>query len=216
MPLITETILTPGLLATVVTSLEMMARPAARPLHGADDDARTTGDIFVRLQRPDLDRYRDLYRRIGTEWLWSWRLAMADAQLAAIIHDPAVEVWTLHRAGVDEGLLELDFRRPCECELKLFGVSPALVGTRAGRWLMSRGIDTVWQRPIRRFWVHTCTFDHPRALAFYQRSGFTPFRRHVEIEYVARLCGLWPRPAARTGDQGSIWAVAARRPRLHM
>jgi hypothetical protein len=54
-----------------------------------------------------------------------------------------------------------------------------------------------WAEPIRRFWLHTCTFDHPSALAFYQRSGFTPFRRQVEITDDPRLDGICPRGAAR-------------------
>ena len=190
MPLIAETTVGTGYLATVVTSLEMKAPTAKR----AKSD--NPGHTLEQLVRPDLDRYRDLYRRIGTEWLWSWRLAMSPDQLAAIIHDLAVEVHVLRRAEADEGLLELDFRQPGECELKLFGVTPALVGSGAGRWLMSQGLDIAWRRPIRRFWVHTCTMDHPRALNFYLKSGFTPFRRHVEIEDDPRLSGLLPRSAA--------------------
>ena len=41
---------------------------------------------------------------------------------------------------------------------------------------MNRALELAWSRPISRVWVHTCTFDHPSALAFYQRSGFLPFR----------------------------------------
>ncbi len=98
--------------------------------------------------------------------------------------------------GIDEGLLELDFRHPGVCELSFFGVTPGLVGIGAGRWLMNRALELVWSRPIRRFWVHTCTHDHPAALAFYMRSGFRPFRRHIHIEDDPRLAGVLPRTAA--------------------
>jgi hypothetical protein len=37
--------------------------------------------------------------------------------------------------------------------------------------------------------VHTCTLDHPGAPAFYMRSGFTPFRRQVEVADDPRLVG---------------------------
>jgi hypothetical protein len=37
--------------------------------------------------------------------------------------------------------------------------------------------------------VHTCTLDHPGAPAFYVRSGFTPFRRQVEVADDPRLVG---------------------------
>ena len=48
-----------------------------------------------------------------------------------------------------------------------------------------------------RVWLHTCTFDHPAALAFYQRSGFRPFRRQVEVVNDPRLDGTVPRDVAR-------------------
>ena len=189
MRLISEMPVPDGLLASIVTSLEMTKPHAAT--------AVDRGEFGIELLPcPDLDRYRDLYRRIGSHWLWSWRLAMSAADLAAIVHDGLVEIRMLRRGGLDEGLLELDFRREGECELKLFGVTPDLVGTGAGRWLMNRALEIVWQRPVGRFWVHTCSMDHPRALEFYMRSGFTPFRRHVEIEIDPRLTGLLPQTAA--------------------
>jgi hypothetical protein len=40
-------------------------------------------------------------------------------------------------------------------------------------------------------------FDHPAALAFYQRSGFRPFRRQIEVADDPRLDGTMPRDAAR-------------------
>jgi hypothetical protein len=44
--------------------------------------------------------------------------------------------------------------------------------------------------------VHTCTLDHPAALAFYQRSGFVAYRRQVEIDDDPRLDGTLPADAA--------------------
>ena len=142
-----------------------------------------------RVERPDLDWFRDLYRRVGEEWLWFSRLRMSDAELAAIIHAPRVEVYALAHDGRDEGLLELDFREPGQCELVFFGVTANLIGSGAGRFLMNRALERAWSQPISRLWVHTCTLDHPNALAFYQRSGFRPFRRQVEVADDPRLDG---------------------------
>ena len=122
---------------------------------------------------------------------------MSDAELAAIVQSPSVEVYALAHEGRDEGLLELDFREPGHCEIVSFGVTEELVGTGAGRWLMNRALELSWSRPIARVWVHTCTFDHPTALAFYRRSGFRPFRRQVEIADDPRLDGTAPRDVAR-------------------
>ncbi len=179
-----------GKIAAVVTHLEMTARPA---LH-TDPPGPWT---LRRVDTPNLDWFRDLYRCVGEEWLWFSRLQMSDAELAATIHSPLVEVYALVQGGRDEGLLELDFRQPGQCELAFFGVTAKLIGSGAGCWLMNRALELAWSRPVGRVWVHTCTLDHPSALAFYQRAGFRPFRRQVEIADDPRLDGTVPRSAAR-------------------
>ena len=62
---------------------------------------------------------------------------------------------------------------------------------------MNRGQEIAWSHPIKRLWLHTCTFDHPAALAFYQRSGFRPFRRQIEVVNDPRLDGTVARDVAR-------------------
>lgn len=179
----------PGKIAAVVTHLEMFAPPTCR-----DDPP---GAWALRnVDAPELDWYRDLFRRVGEEWLWFSRARMNDAELAAIIRTPGIEVYALVADGHDEGLLELDFREPGQCELVYFGVTASLIGTGAARFLMNRALEIAWSRDLRRVWVHTCTFDHPSAVAFYQRSGFRAFRRQVEIADDPRLDGTASRDAA--------------------
>ncbi len=179
-----------GKLAALVTFLAMHAPPPPRPVPPHPD-------LALRLvPRAELDWYRDLYRRVGSEWLWFSRLLMDDDELAAILHDPAVELWVLEQAGEGVGILELDRRQTGEVELSFFGVVPSLVGGGAGRLLMAHGIERAFATPIRRFWVHTCSLDHPAALGFYVRSGFTPYGRAVEIADDPRLLGVLPRSAA--------------------
>ena len=148
------------------------------------------------MERPDLDWYRTLFRRIGTDWLWFGRLVMPDDEVRAIIGHAGVEVYALTRDGRDEGLVELDRREAPNIELAYFGVTPELTGQGAGRWLMQRALELAWRRRPRRLWVHTCTLDHPAALAFYIRSGFHPYRRAVEVADDPRLLGLAPRDSA--------------------
>jgi GNAT superfamily N-acetyltransferase len=179
-----------GKIAAVVTHLEMLQRPALPP----DPDGAWT---LRHVHAPDLAWYRDLYRRVGEDWLWSSRLCMSDAELATIIHAPEVEVYALEHDGRDEGLLELDFREPGQCELVFFGVTAELIGSGVGRFLMNRVLERAWSQSISRLWVHTCSFDHPNALAFYQRAGFRPFRLQVEISDDPRLEGTLPCDVAR-------------------
>lgn len=180
-----------GKVAFVVTHLEMRARPAPRPTM-----ARPGCDLR-RVIAPDLGWYRDLFRRIGADWLWFGRLRMADAMLADTLASADVHVYALFDGAQAEGLVELDFRRPGACELSYFGVTSKMIGSGAGRAMMSFAIAQAWERPISRFWVHTCTGDHPGALDFYVRSGFTPYLRTIEIADDPRLLGLLPEHVGR-------------------
>jgi GNAT superfamily N-acetyltransferase len=179
-----------GKIAAVVTHLEMTELPAIP----SDPKGAWT---LRRVETPALEWFRDLYRRVGEEWLWFSRTRMSDDELAAIIQAPLVEVYALVHEGRDEGLLELDFREAGQCELSFFGVTAKMIGSGAGRWLMNRALELSWSRPIARVWVHTCTLDHPSAVAFYQRSGFRAFRRQIEIADDPRLDGTASRAAAK-------------------
>ena len=179
-----------GKIAAVVTHLEMTARPGPRPDPPGAWSLR-------KVERPGTDWFRELYLRIGAEWMWYGRIRMSDADLAAKIQSPRVAEYALVHDGRDEGLLELDFREAGACEIGMFGVTANLVGTGAGRWLMNRALELAWTRDVSRVWLHTCSFDHPAALGFYQRSGFRPFRRQIEVEDDPRLDGTAPRDVAR-------------------
>ena len=188
--------LPPGKLATIVTSLEM-------PLPAISDEA-VAGDILAPAditlsgrQKPSGSDYRAIYRKVGADWLWFSRLRMSDAELTSHIHNDAVEVYFVLDGGEAEGLLELDFRESGDCELAFFGVSEKLIGRGIGTWLMGRAKELASQPGVGRFWVHTCTLDHPAALAFYRKSGFAPFKQQIEIIDDPRLDGTLPTDAAQ-------------------
>jgi GNAT superfamily N-acetyltransferase len=180
--------LPPGKIAAVVTFLEMRERPL-RPVTPAGPFGLTPiGD--------DTDRYRALFRRVGAPWLWFSRLVMPEPELRAILDDPAVEPLALRAGDADIGLLELDFRHAGACEIAFLGIAPEAIGTGAGRFLIETAIERAWARPIARLWVHTCSLDHPRAVAFYRGAGFRPYKRAIEVADDPRLTGDLPRDAA--------------------
>jgi len=180
-----------GHVATIVTSLQMMAPPlASAPVRSA-----------LRLERwaapVDRERYRALFRQIGAPWLWRGRLVMNDADLAVILDSQTTEVHiAARRDGVAVGLLELDFAEPGEVEIAYFGLVPGMTGHGHGGWLMAYAMRLGWRAGITRMWVHTCDLDHPGALGFYQRQGFAAFARGVEIYEDPRTAGLYPADAA--------------------
>ncbi|GGO52902.1 Acetyltransferase (GNAT) domain-containing protein [Roseovarius pacificus] len=178
-----------GHTASVVTHLEMSGQAAQRP------EADLPLDL-VRVTAPDPDWYLDLFRKVGAPWLWFGRLVMDRGELRAILSDERVHVYVVRDGTEEVGLLELDFRQHDDCELAYFGLVPQAVGGGAGRWLMNRAIRLAWAEGIARFHVHTCTLDHPAALEFYRRSGFTPYAREIEIAPDPRLSGLLPEDTA--------------------
>ena len=184
------TIVPPGMIATVVTSLEMRERPRPRMLPSSPFR-------LVRWKEPSPDRYRALFRRVGAPWMWFSRLVMTDDELTVLIHDAAVEIYAVEdRRGIEIGLLELDFRAPGEAEIAFLGFVPELAGKGHGDWLMTQTLTMGWRKDVARMWVHTCTLDHPRALDFYRRQGFVPFARAIETFADPRLIGILPRDAA--------------------
>jgi GNAT superfamily N-acetyltransferase len=179
-----------GQLATVVTTLEMTARPLPAPLPSSPLR-------LVPWQNVSPERYRTLFRRIGEPWLWFSRLTLSDAELSAILDDTAVPLWAVcNPAGIEIGMLELDFRQPETCEIAFLGLAPEYAGHGHGRWLMAHALSLAWTKGISRVWLHSCTFDHPTALRFYQRAGFIPFETAVEVFPDPRLSGLLPLTAA--------------------
>lgn len=181
----------PGRVATIVTHLAMTSPPAAIAPRSRDGWALR----HERALAPGA--YRSLFRRIGEPWLWFSRLRLSDGQLAALLADPASVLWVLESEGEDAGLVELSFREPGSCEIVFFGVIPDLIGSGVGRFMMSHAMAEAWTaRKVRRVTVHTCTLDHPGALAFYLRSGFRPVRQQVEIAPDPRLAGTLAPAAA--------------------
>ena len=179
----TYTSLPDGELAAVVTYLEMH-RPPEQPVPPSPLSLN-------RIEIPQPEAYRTLFRLVGAPWLWFSRLIMDDAHLAGIIQHPKVELYSVtDEAGADVGMLELDFREPGECELAFIGLVPELSGKGHGKWLLGEAVRLAWREGVDRVHVHTCSLDHPAALSAYRRAGFTPYKRAVERFRDPRLLGI--------------------------
>lgn len=122
---------------------------------------------------------------------------MDDAALTATIHDARIAVHAVtDPAGVEVGMVELDFRRERACAIAYFGLVPELAGQGHGRWLMAETLVRAWTKDVERVRVDTCTLDHPSALSFYRAQGFTAVARTLETFPDPRRRGLLPLDAA--------------------
>ncbi len=141
-------------------------------------------------ERPTLSYYRYLYNTVGADWHWYERRLLSDEALAEIILDDRVLVFVLYVRGVPAGYVELDRRIEGEVEIALFGLVPEYIGRGLGPRLLSWALGKTWScyRP-RRLWLHTCSLDHPKALAVYRRAGFEVYDRE-EVQVDAERIGL--------------------------
>lgn len=174
--------LPPGEQGTIVTYLEMIRPPKLRPLPGSPLR-------LVRWHAIDPAKYRLLFRRVGGSWLWYSRLVMDDEGLFANVAEVHA---VLDPAGIEVGMLELDFREAGQCLIRFLGLIPELAGKGHGKWLFAQLLALAWRGGVRRVHVNTCTLDHPAALPSYLRAGFKAYKRAFESFPDPRLIGLLP------------------------
>ena len=166
-----------------VTWLEMSARPgfdwpsAPAHLQGA----------LLRAEDPPVWYFRALYDAVGRDYAWTDLHRREDPEIAQWLAHDAVDLWSLVDRGVPVGFFLLDARDEGACDLAYFGLTPQAVGKGYGSYMLRTAILTAWQRPgTRVLGVNTCTLDHPRALANYQKYGFVPVRQEARSRVLTR------------------------------
>ena len=177
--------LPPGKIANVVTFFELTEPPTAAPI--------VRPGLTVRhIRAPATAWYRALYRRIGENWLWFSRADMSNAELTAIILRSTTAVLALEEAGAAIGLAEIDLSGAGNAEIVTFGVVPEATGRGVARVLMGHTLDFAFANGAGRVWLHTCTFDHPAAVRFYNGCGFRAYKFAIEVSDDPRATGALP------------------------
>ena len=148
---------------------------------------------LMRAETCTVSFYRYLYQTVGTPWVWFERCLWSDDALAAELAKPTTEIFVLYAGGAPAGFFELDTAEERQTKLCYFGLAPEFIGRRLGPFLLNAAIERAWSRPLERFWVHTCTFDHQRALPLYQRAGFVVYARRSVSFDDPRERGILPR-----------------------
>src|ERR1700726_2546462 len=140
------------------------------------------GLAVVHATRPSLAYYRFLYDAVGRDYDWTSRKKLSDPELAALLPDPRLEVHVLMADGLPAGFAELDRRIEGEIELVQFGLVPEFIGQGLGRYFLQWAIDRAWSYGPRRFWLHTCSLDHPAALPNYKKAGFEVYKEEMTAQ----------------------------------
>ncbi len=179
-------------LEVTITWLEMSTRPQKPPVPPPVLEQPLS---LLRLEMPTVSYWRYLYAAVGEPWFWWEKRLLSDDQLAAIIHDPLVEIYVLSVGNTPAGFIQLDRRpAPLAVEVDYFGLVPEYIGRGLGAYLLDWGVRVGWDREPqpKKLTVNTCTLDHPSALPTYQRVGFTPVRQETVTAADPRRLGHLP------------------------
>lgn len=167
---------TPRTLSATVTYLAMESPP-----HLPAPPSPLIKSAILRAENPSVHFYRYLYDVIGRRYYWIERRLWSDARLQAHLDHEKVVLYVLYLAGVPGGMVELDYREPGLCQICYFGLTPEFTGRRIGPWFLHQIVETAWIEPVKRITLNTCTLDHKKALAIYQRAGFVPYARSDRV-----------------------------------
>jgi GNAT superfamily N-acetyltransferase len=134
--------------------------------------ALPTKYIIEQWAKPEADKYLSLYKRVGEPWGWTGRLMLSIEVLQEILDSPLNEVWLFKYEGTVLGFFEIDRSVYGKAEIVYFGLLPEMVGKGHGKPFLDAAIATAAGSDGDKVWLHTCEYDHPKALGIYLKAGF--------------------------------------------
>lgn len=115
---------------------------------------------------------RFLYSLVGGSWQWTDQLQWSDEQWRDYAEADNLRTWVAYEGGSPAGYFELQRQQGNAVEIRYFGLAPPFIGRGFGGHLLTCALREAWQwNQPDRVWVHTCSRDHPSALANYQARG---------------------------------------------
>lgn len=146
---------------------------------------------IVRAEIPSPALNRFLYTSIGGDWHWLDRLPWTWQRWMQWLDRPELQTWVMYVSGTPAGYVELE-KQGDDVEIAYFGVAREFIGRKLGGHLLSVGIERAFAMGAKRVWVHTCSLDHPMALANYRARGMTCYREEGTEKEVVETPGPWP------------------------
>ena len=169
-------------LSYTVTFLEMARRP------DYDWPHLPAGSTAALLKSEDAPVwwFLALYDAVGRDYAWEDIHTWEHEKIQDWLHQDAMALYVLYDHGWPQGFFLLEDKGGT-VDLAYFGMVPEAVGKGLGGWLLKTAVLTAWDRPnTEKLTVNTCTLDHPRALATYQKHGFSPVRREDHTRILTR------------------------------
>ena len=137
-----------------------------------------TDDRFTVQQFPGNDwrLNRQFYLTVGQSWAWNDKRSWSDSEWQEYASADGLQTFVAQYDGQEAGYYELFLHADDSVEIAYFGLLPRFVGRGLGGALLTSALTEAWNMDPPRVWVHTCTLDHPSALANYQARGMKIYR----------------------------------------
>lgn len=165
-----QSVLAASSVPVITTYLEMRSLAELRPKLCADERF-WIGEATVKQWQFN----KFLYLTVGSPWAWNDKRDWTHDQWRQYAESDQLRTFGAYYDGSPAGYYELHHDGD-EVEIMYFGLLPAFVGRGLGGALLSRAIEEAWRMEPRRVWVHTCTLDHPAALANYLARGMKIYK----------------------------------------
>jgi len=157
--------------------LEMLSPDDLRPSTKIVEDLEIKQ---VKIPCPEYNRF--LYSAVGRVWNWFEKLSWTEKQWQEHVNQPGLETWVGYVSGTPAGYFELDKQSNNNVEILYFGLLPEFIGRGLGGHLLTAAVRRAWATGAKRVWVHTCSLDHPAALANYKARGFSLYKQETEFK----------------------------------
>ena len=145
--------------------LEMLAPD---DLRGKD---KPSGWTVIEAEVKEYRFNRYLYQLVGEQWSWVDKLALSAQQWQRYAESEDLRTWVAYRRGAIAGYYELQ-QQGDNIEIVSFGLAAKFIGQGFGGYFLTHALKSAWAwGHAQRVWLHTCTLDHPTALANYQARG---------------------------------------------
>ncbi|MCC6167035.1 MAG: GNAT family N-acetyltransferase [Caldilineaceae bacterium] len=172
----------------VIYHLEITDPAQLRPARRVPDPVE-----MRRAEVPSPEFNRFLYTAVGGDWHWRDRLTWSYRHWMLYLDRPELETWVAYQRGTPAGYVELEDQPGGDAEIVYFGLLPQFIGRGIGGYLLTQAIQRGWAMGAARVWVHTCSLDHPGALANYQARGLRIFKEEERwVLLPPQPSGPWP------------------------
>jgi ribosomal protein S18 acetylase RimI-like enzyme len=161
---------------TIITTYLQMQSPEEFRPKGCNDRDFWIGEATVKQWQFN----RFLYQAVGGPWQWTDKSDWTDEQWRAYVESDRLRTFGAYVDGAPAGYYELQRGDDDAVEIIYFGLLPAFVGRSLGCSLLSSALEEAWRMRPTRVWVHTCSLDHPAALANYQARGMKIYKTETK------------------------------------